>query len=262
MIEQGRLISKYAGQFNPELWDFAAVFAHGRLFYSIHLRAKSVPSSALIKLLQGLFDRYKDESFFILRNRIWLTRQPTIAELGMLKVVAKRFSVISPESSQLEEIQAERVGEPDEDLYPCRELSPIHEREDLLLYPAEVLLDKLRNHNPRGEILHDYHRPIAAVMSMKDQTLAFGVNCSAVNKTLHAEVNLVQSWYRRTGKKIPPGAKIMVTHKPCKMCAGLIYDWSEEPLSIQVHYFHEEAGSLSRNTILDRVGVQRKIKHL
>ena len=63
-------------------------------------------------------------------------------------------------------------------------------------------------------------------------------------------------WFLQTGKKIPAGTRIYVTHKPCKMCAGMIYHWSEDPRSIQVRYLKEETGGLSRSTILDQIKVQ------
>ncbi|MGZ3744742.1 MAG: Bd3614 family nucleic acid deaminase, partial [Pseudobdellovibrionaceae bacterium] len=76
-------------------------------------------------------------------------------------------------------------------------------------------------------------------------------NSSSKNKTLHAEVNAVQRLFRDSQKKLPIGAKLYTTRKPCKMCAGMIHDWSEDPASLEIYYLEEDKSS--RNSVLERV---------
>jgi tRNA(Arg) A34 adenosine deaminase TadA len=113
---------------------------------------------------------------------------------------------------------------------------------------------------PRGGVLHDFDRDIAALLiSPVGTVLSYGINSNSKNKTLHAEVNLVQRLYREKGFKIPEGSILYSTHKPCKMCAGMIYQWSEVPGSLQVYYSVEETGLFSRHTVLDREGLNKRV---
>ena len=113
---------------------------------------------------------------------------------------------------------------------------------------------------PRGAVLHDHDRAIAAMLiDGNGELLSYGVNSNSRNKTLHAEVNLVQRWFRESGKKIPSGAVLYSTHKPCKMCAGMIYHWSENPRDVQVFYAVEEDGGLSRETVLDQHRLNKQL---
>ncbi|RYZ75997.1 MAG: hypothetical protein EOP06_31735, partial [Proteobacteria bacterium] len=71
------------------------------------------------------------------------------------------------------------------------------------------------------------------------------------NKTLHAELLMVQSYFRQTGNRIPRGARIVTTRKPCRMCAGILHDWSDDPRSLEIHY--DEVDKSSQHTCLDTV---------
>ncbi|RYZ67719.1 MAG: hypothetical protein EOP09_10575 [Proteobacteria bacterium] len=106
--------------------------------------------------------------------------------------------------------------------------------------------------NARGDVLHDYDRDIACLLlDASDNLLAFGLNSNSKNKTLHAEVNMVQRFFQETGRKIPAGAKIVTTRKPCRMCAGMIYEWSDAPNTLQILYGEDDKSS--KNTVLEGV---------
>jgi tRNA(Arg) A34 adenosine deaminase TadA len=237
--------------------QLAFVQHQGKVYYSYHMLKLQEPSSAVVNLLQGLFERFVDHSFFILRNRIYTTAVATEMCLGMVKVVAKRISDnIIPHDLSLEltdefieiekflRVQDQNISEP-------------------ILFAASTLIEKAWQYaelTPRGEVLHEYDRKIAALLVDKNgEILAKSLNSNSKNKTLHAEINLVQNYFLKTGQKIPIGAKIYSTHKPCKMCAGMIYQWSVERKMPFVFYDIEETGSLSSSTILDRLYLNQKI---
>ncbi|HEX4924736.1 MAG TPA: Bd3614 family nucleic acid deaminase, partial [Bdellovibrionales bacterium] len=48
-------------------------------------------------------------------------------------------------------------------------------------------------------------------------------NTNHSNRTLHAELNLVQSWWRMHQAPLPAGAEIYTTLEPCRMCSGMIH---------------------------------------
>lgn len=246
------LICQMAYRLYKQKKHVAFVEHQGKVYYSYYSEDSSSPQSAVVNLLQGLFQRFVDHSFFILRNRIYTTGTVTEMCLGMVKVVAKRIS---------DKVVPQDLGVPLD--YEFIEILELERSFSDLNIPAFVGIQtawKLAELNPRGEVLHDYDRKIAAVLvDEADKVLAYGLNSNSKNKTLHAEVNLVQSFFQKTGQKIPRGAKIYSTHKPCKMCAGIIYEWSEEREQAFVFYDIEEAGSLSNHTILDRLRLNQKI---
>lgn len=250
-------------------FELAFVEHKGVIYFTQYPQSFSAPSSAIVKLLQGLFDQHKDHSFFILRNRIFTTAVLSEMCKGMLKVVAKRATgEIKPENHQIDlPFEFKEIGEADSLLFPVTQLN---QENSLNLKEVSELLDSSRPKQwewaveslagrvPRGEILHDYDRGIAALLIGADgEILSYGINSNSINKTLHAEVNLVQRYYRETKGKIPSGARLFSTHKPCKMCAGMIYHWCEKPGSVEILYGVEETGGLSRNTILDQLDLNK-----
>lgn len=253
---------------------FALAFVEHRgvLYYSHFPEMALAPSSALVKLLQGIFDLHMDLSFFILRNRIYSTNPLSEMCRGMLRVVAKRATdgIIPMDHGAELELRLQEVGVKDETLIPITKLS-VENTQDLtrisslfkdITDPTQILhqVSKMASAVVRGEVLHDYHRDIAAVLlGPKGECLSYGLNSNALNKTLHAEVNLVQRFFKNHGIKIPEGSVLYSTHKPCKMCAGMIHDWSEDPHQVQIYYRHHEDGGLSRATVLDKIGTQNQL---
>lgn len=248
-------------------FELAFVEHAGVVYYSYYCPIQEAPSSAVVKLLQGIFDQFTDHSFFILRQRIFTTALLTEMCRGMIKVVAKRATdLILPEPGDIEEKpDFKELGRTKEALvdmqHLCREnklpLEEVQKRIDLLRpRQTQDFLMAARNlamDVPRGEILHDYNRDIAALLISSDgKVLSYGVNSNFKNKTLHAEVNLLQRLFKERQIKIPKDAIFYSTHKPCRMCAGMIYHWSENAESLRVFYAIEEKGSLSSNTVLDR----------
>nr|BFD64466.1 hypothetical protein BdHM001_31470 [Bdellovibrio sp. HM001] len=248
--------------------DVAFVEHEGRIYFSRHSRAKGpLPSSAVVKLLQGLFEQFVDHSFFILRQRIYTSADLTEMCRGMVKVVAKRVTAgIVPCDHQIP------ILEPMIEIGAGSELLPVshHLNRENQVPLADIRqwfldqkpgskqaflqsLTRLAQKVPRGDVLHDFDRNIAALLVDKDgKILGYGVNSNSKNKTLHAEVNLIQRLYRESGQAIPEGAVLYSTHKPCKMCAGMIYHSSRNPHSIKVYYSVKEEGGLSRQTVLDQ----------
>lgn len=242
----------------PE-FDVAFVSHKGVLYYSYFPKGTVAPSSAVIKLLQGLFDRFVDHSFFILRNRVYTTASIQAMCLGMTKIVAKRVQgevraqdhgiATSEEMIQIggdEALQAVSLLSAENQL-PLSQILELRQQAPLMVWTR-----KIAGLNARGEVLHDYDRDIACLLVDKSEDiLSYGVNSNSKNKTLHAEVNMIQRFFREQQKKIPAGAQLYTTRKPCKMCAAMLQDWSEDPTSLRIYYLEEDKSS--QNTVLDEV---------
>lgn len=258
---------------NKHEFDLAFVEHQGVVYYSHYPKNYLAPSSAVVKLLQGLFDQTVDQSFFILRNRIFTTAALTEMCKGMIKVVAKRVTEqLAPLDHKLildvnfNEIAASEICASVKYLNQenALSLSEIHRvaAEIPFKNPVEYMKFALRLSQKiqRGKILHDHDRAIAAILvNSEGEILSYGLNSNSKNKTLHAEVNLLQRYYREEKKQIPTGAALYSTHKPCKMCAGMIYHWCEDPQAVNSYYCVEEKGGLSKSTVLDQYQLN---KHL
>ncbi|WP_413582798.1 Bd3614 family nucleic acid deaminase [Bdellovibrio sp. HCB288] len=247
----------------------------GRVFFSHYRQNLMAPSSAVVKLLQGLFDRHIDHSFFILRQRIYTTAPITEMCRGMVKVVAKRITdLILPEADPdfSETLEFHEIDSSERTLSSVNQLSQQNQISlvDLCAtLPGNTLNTdakrlesafKLSQIVPRGKVLHDFDRGIAAILiSAQGEILSFGINSNSKNKTLHAEVNMVQRYFRETGRKLPAGSVVYSTHKPCKMCAGMIYNWSESTEQLKVIYGIEESGGMSNHTVLDQFGINQRL---
>lgn len=94
---------------------------------------------------------------------------------------------------------------------------------------------------------------IGAILVHKDGSIAaWSTSTNLKNKSQHAEVNLIQSYFARYGvKQLPEGAHIYSTLKPCIMCAGMIVSCAGS--SYRVIYGQDDVGNLAQNTALDRV---------
>lgn len=256
--------------------DVAFVEHNGTLYYSHAPMEKKGPSSAIVILLQNIFDQFIDHSFFILRNRLLTTAALSEMDRGMIKVVGKRATdnivpqnheteiPLSELPTHLQEVRDLTTQSPhlsSMNSWPQSEVTkhlpakaPASQQE--YLQAAFALAKEV----PRGEVLHDYDRGIAALMfSVTGELIGFGLNSNSKNKTFHAEVNMVQKYFRETGKLIPKGARIYSTHKPCKMCAGMIFDGAEDPKSLQVIYGVKEVGRMSVQTVLDQYEINRQL---
>lgn len=258
------LIEQIAFNLQKPGFDLAFVIHRQKIYAAYCPKNFEGPSSAIIKLIQGLFDVHQDQSFFILRNRLYTTDALKARCQGMIKIIAKKgtgevqsIDHSLPVTEEIFLIGDERpfaqvtLRTPENNL-PLEQIAFLKSKEDL------EWVRKVAALNPRGEVLHDYDRDIACVLVDKSgDILGYGLNCNSKNKTLHAEVNLVQRLFHETGKKIPAGSVLLTTRKPCKMCAGMLYDWSEDPRTLSVHFAEEDRSS--QQTVLDAVAHWKRL---
>lgn len=251
--------------------DFACVFHNRKAYVAFCRTSNRICETPTLKLIQNIFETHKDLSFFILRNRIFTSFEKNELDLGLIRVTAKRIRFA--ESLHSKEIQKasqnlqefEIIGQ--NQLYfqsqyqkkshfqVGRKFSSI---EEAFFFLKNQLLEQARE-SSTGLPLHDRNRQVAAILlDAENHVLAGSLNSSAINKTLHAEINLLQNYTREHGA-LPKGSTLVVTHKPCKMCAGMIFSAAEDPFQIQVLYQTEESGAHSVSTVLDRYQINRQV---
>lgn len=213
------------------------------------------PESAVTRLIQGIFRDHKDHSFFILRNRIFTNTPVRDFEKGMVKLAAKRISY------------ADKVLEPvllEDDGLEFVEVT-YNLRESVRSVPEGIKfssLDDVENwllqqtlRVPRGPVLHDYNRPIAAVLiSSKFEVLSYALADNSVNKTLHAEVLCLQSYWVRFQTSLPESCILITTLKPCLMCAEMLGHLLNGVKDFRVICLQDDPGPKAKGSRLEKEG--------
>lgn len=247
--------------------DVAFVTSGLITYYSTYADARNPsdrhPRSALVDLIQGIYARHPERALTILRHRIFLDHAPSEMDLGMLKVAARRLTApITAADSTAEPGAPETLERIDGlPLSPGPDVSGLAARlargssDDDARYLA--LARELAAAIPRTEPRRfDRDRSIAAILVSSDGAiLAAGINEITTNRTFHAEVKAVQSYFARTRSALPPGTRVYSTLKPCRMCAGMIWHCAEDPKSLRVVYVEDDLGPSARGTVLDRAGI-------
>jgi tRNA(Arg) A34 adenosine deaminase TadA len=237
--------------------EIAFLSFQNQIYYSSVSFTPYRPISALTTLIQGIYEKYPVQAKSIIRNRIYSTASSSAMDYGMIKVAAKRFTnpvICSEKVSDLfldkvliHFVPSSRADWPFHIPIPTNSSEMIH------------TIQKLRHTVSHNFHLYDSDRPIAALLvSQDDKVLAWGTNSNSKNKTLHAEVNMLQSFYLKKQAPLPPGSTIYTTLKPCKMCAGMIWSSALDPSSIQVLYLEDDLGPMAQQTVLDLNSLERK----
>lgn len=264
---------------SPHYW--AWITYKNRTFYA--RGSSNYPGSAVIKIIQGIFEEFVDHSFFILRQRIFTNEAENPVAKSIVKVAAKRvsFGVPIPNLLQNSELLSDWVEVlPKESGYLF--VDSIHR--DFLLEKkitesihgglgisdlnsefifaldnrnlsknidsklVEEFLKKIILQIPRGGTLHDYNRPIAVAAFDKNNLMVdWAIAQNYKNKTLHAEVILASKILLRQ----IPIETVFCSLKPCKMCAALLNHLVKIGLIQSIRYFENDPGPLAQNTELD-----------
>lgn len=205
------------------------------------------PFSAAVILLQGLFEQFKDLSFFILRNRVFLNYEPSEMDLGMIKVVAKRWGKAMDFNPEPTDSLIQILPLKYKDLGTANPVTAQIKNDQ----EARELLTALVAKIPRQGQLHDLARPIAAAMvDEQGQVIGTSIHGAVLNKTLHAEIALIQNVFAQLGK-IPKGVTVYCSLKPCRMCAGMALAVGVK----QIRFLQEDPGPLARGSTLEKAGL-------
>lgn len=237
----------------PSEFEWAWIFDERRrkIYFSglPRKRPEHCPSSAVVKLAQGIFDQFIDLSFFILRQRIFVDHEISEMDRGMIRLVGKRFSKVTAQAGELPELEWIELGERHELLLSSQlpqisaslASSNLTDRESI-----RAALESLEQQIPRGDQLHDFPRQVAAILTDKDgRVLHHTVHGGWLNKTLHAEVRLIQEYFRNTGSALPTKSKIYVSLKPCLMCFHMIRHMAKDS-DVEIYFLRDDPGRQAR----------------
>lgn len=202
------------------------------------------PHTPLTDLIQGIYAQHPRNARAILRNRIQLGYPPTALCLSMLKVAAKRWQHVSTEAPEGESLPP-----------PTAWLAPLAPSRLQNLSEAPRLLQALLPLPGPTRALSA--RAVSAVLlSPRLEVLAAARNSNTQERTRHAELELIQGYWARDRKPIPSGSLLVVSLKPCRMCAAAIARAAEDIRTLKVLYLEDDPGPFARATELERAGVQ------
>jgi len=213
--------------------DAAWLEWNGQLYYSELRRSVHEPHSAVTQLISGIWRLFPGSAHFILRARIYLNYEPTELCRGMMIVCAKRYTRLPAVPSTVQS----RVSGSD--------------NKSILIGP-ELRHESRQNSagSPSGERALQNRSIEAWLLDADGRLVGWGVNTSGRNRTCHAEINLLRSWWHRNRSPLPVGGRLICTLEPCPMCAGAIVQCLEDQSSFRVEYMSPDTGSLIRRSAL------------
>lgn len=190
--------------------------------------------SALFKLIFGIYSRFGDQSLRILRQPVHLNREATPAERALAKITAKRIqTTLWTEQANQTELTSAILS------------SDTHEEHGLILSSAEArkrCVDLAASIEIQDEKYLSHRKISALALDAKGQLIAESVNANARNRLLHAEINLLSSYWARNRKLLPAGTTIITSLSPCLMCAHALIAMSEDGAGLRVLSIEEEQG--------------------
>lgn len=104
------------------------------------------------------------------------------------------------------------------------------------------------------------HKKIKAFLTDTHKSFfLFSENLPNKNKTLHAEVALLQNYYQIKQKGFDVPVELYTSLQCCKMCAAMFWHMHENPLmNLKSFYLTKETGPSARNSILDAKSNSRR----
>ncbi|MFL5813691.1 MAG: Bd3614 family nucleic acid deaminase [Bdellovibrionia bacterium] len=238
--------------------DDIAILRDGTTIYRTKSPQYCAPiQNAAVGLIQAIYDHKPEQARRIVRQRIYTTLPLSESVAGIVKVAAKRItgslSLLELEKmigkhEEIVDLSAEPIWRPEPVTLPLPLPSSAPTDAEWIELAQNLARKTVQKDSKSPRYASD--RPIAALLvSGENALLGAAINTNAKNRTLHAEMNLIANL---ADQKIPPGARLFTTLKPCKMCAGMIHDSATDLASLRVIFAEDDPGTHGRNTALDR----------
>ncbi len=211
------------------------------------------PFTPLTALIEGIWEHNPEFANKILRSHLYSFYLRTPLCDGMIKVAAKRARIMTEfESYEFTDTVANQDWI---ELAPKARVSmPSHSHlvgESISLEEARALAHELSLRSKKKEELFESDRNVGAVLiSNESKILSLGTNTNGKQRIHHCEINLIRNYLLRTGKLIPKNSTLIVSLKPCAMCAAQLMTFSEDFSSLRVFYLEDDPGPAAQNSVL------------
>lgn len=210
-------------------------------------------SSAITRLVTGINAEFGEERYRFLRQRIRASGPVSEWDRNLVKVCAKRVSV--DDTLAFKEEFGRRVIDIGRDLRAdpasdrVAEIPLALSEKDALALTGQIAANERRA--VEGMKPHLAPRCVAALLVDKNgQLIAANVNTNAGSQMRHAEVNLLLAMASRGIHRIPAGATLYTSLKPCRMCASLILATQTGESPMRVVALADDPGPHGRHEML------------
>ena len=222
-----------------------------------HLRAHT----PITVLIEGICAQFPDQARIILRERI-CTKTPLTPRCdGMIKVAAKRASILDEDNFSDRFLEAEtestiiHVTPAETPKFEIADAPKSFETLEL----AYTFTLKLKGYSKAQPELSRSDRMVGALLlGPQNETLAYAWNTNGSNRTQHAELNLLRTYLKNGGIKIPANSTLVVSLKPCAMCAAQILAFAESISTLKIIYLENDPGPKAQNSVLQKDSEQWK----
>jgi tRNA(Arg) A34 adenosine deaminase TadA len=234
----------------------------GRIYFARCAPGPREPRSAALDLIQGVWQARRDRAHALLRSRILSTGPVHGLDRAAVKVAAKKVAAVTPAE------QGDAPGAMAIDLGPAAARARALAREEGAVEAPDTrgwsaedraawVLQAAAGLAPSGPLKTRDRAVVAALFGPDGAALAAARNTSGDNRLLHAEVNLAQGWFHRTGRGLPDGAQLIVSLQCCRMCAAMLVGCAEGALDVV--FCEADPGRFARFTALQRLGLERPL---
>ena len=217
-------------------------------------------ASPVTRLIYGINEDFGEERFRLLRTRIYTDHPLTTWDQSLVKVCGKRISPSATFETAI--TTANRVIDCGKDPIAGKNSSRCQEllgtalaHDDGIQLVTSLTAAETRAYE--GTKRHQAPRAVAAALVDKDgKLLGAAVNSNARCQMLHAELNLLLNLAKQGISRVPDGATLYTSLKPCRMCASLILALASAtpegvPPRIKIISAEDDKGSFGRHRLLD-----------
>lgn len=231
--------------------QWAVIETENEIFYSTYQPQPQEPQSAVTQLIQGLYQNRPQEALRILRNPIFTNYSLSLLCRGMIVVAAKRSLVnkdfFHGNTDKITKQIQFQINKPDKDSVLCNKVLHIKDENSLNMWLRQS------PSYPR------YNSVRAALSDMNGKILLAAESDSKINKTFHAEVVLLQSYFAQNSKGFSNHTRLYTNLQCCKMCAAMFWHMHSNPWkNLEAFYYYPEQGSIARDTIFTSGGNWRR----
>ena len=227
-----------------------------------HVHAEAAfPSTPVLSLVWGIYEARGERAFEALRKHIHLEAPASELCRAVVRVGAKRLREAeqNPEttSGAADEIHNLPAWPLSEDAFFGSEVPALFlESEAAVSLWLTARIEGLRTrHAATAASLFERDRAVVAALIGADGRVLLEVrNVNRRNRVRHAEMNLALGWWDRHNVPFPPGSRVAVSLKPCRMCAAMIARASG-PEPVRVLYLEDDPGPHARSTCYDEPGM-------
>lgn len=208
----------------------------------------------VVQLINGINCEFGVERFRHLRNTILTNYELSEWEKNLIKVCAKRYD--EKQSFESDRSKAKRLIQIGRSLTTTPEARFLRDSEKSFWGIAEALdmasqtSKSLESSQATMRRVNRDRHVAAILLDNNGRLLMAAKNTNHSNQMMHAEVNLLVNYAIEYRTKIPKGAVLVCSLKPCRMCASLLLSLCEDPLTIKVYAAEDDRGCFGRHKIL------------